>query len=607
MVDALTKIEAIKTDPAENKERSAKTETLRKMMMAMARDVRVILVKLCDRTHNLRTISALSAEKRRRIAKETQEIYAPIASRLGMDAMWSELMELSFQAAHPWRHRIISTELVKAQENRRDFVESAVDRIKKAMLLSGIHCEVFGRRKKAHSVYLKMREKKLRLAQVHDRDAVRIVVDDKPKCYMAIGVLHELWKPIPGFFKDYIAIPKLNGYQSLHTAMVNEQGTPMEAQVRTKEMHARAEDGLASHWVYKSKEEAKTAKDGWMWLQSLVDIQASAAHADDYLEHVKTDLFSDEVYVFTPRGEVVALPRGASVLDFAFGVHSELGMRARGARVNGEPGDLSRKLRSGDIVDIEGGAEIVVQAMWLGFAKSASAKSHIRAHLRGRAVADVADMGAELLANSLGQLGMGEDVAEKAEAWAKASKRFGSERQEILARIGRGSLSALGVAQVLAKGSKAAKAAGGLLPINVAGEESETMKMARCCSPLPPQAICGEISQGIGLMVHRSDCPAISKLKNKDQLVALAWEESALTQSFSAALRIKARNERGALARMAALVAVLGADVNNIRVSGNSVEENRASIDLDIQVRSKFHLDRVVEALAKDPAVIGVA
>jgi guanosine-3',5'-bis(diphosphate) 3'-pyrophosphohydrolase len=606
MVDALTKIDAIKINQEERKERQAKAETLRKMMLAMSRDVRVILVKLCDRLHNLRTISALDPIRRRRIAAETMEIYAPIASRLGLNNMWSELMTLSFAAQHPWRSAIIEAELDKVHAHHRNYIDSAVARVKNALAKEGIEAEVSGRSKRGYSVYWKMREKKLSFAEVHDKEGLRVIVDGKAKCYMAIGILHELWKPVPGFFKDYIAIPKINGYQSLHTALLNEQGDTMEAQVRTAEMHSRAEDGIASHWVYKSKEDPLLAQDAWLWLQSLLDIQASGSHSDDYLEHVKTDLFSDEVYVFTPSGEVIALPRGASALDLAFGIHSDVGMRSLDATVNGEKAGLSRKLRSGDVVVIQTDLAVQAQPTWLAFAKTGRAKSHIRAYLRSQELPKVVEMGSELLLQALAQLGASEDLMQKDVAWSKASKRFGAGKVELLASVGRGALSSLALAQCLAQGSKSAKGAQGLRPILIGGEESEIVRMGRCCSPMPPQSIIGALSQDLGLVVHRKDCPSIMKTPSKGQFVDLAWEESALSQSFSASIKIKARNERGALGRLAALIASMDGDVNNVRVSGNSVIDDRAIIDFDIQVRSKFHLDRVVDALSKDRAVINV-
>lgn len=606
MVDALTKIEAIKMGREEGGARRAKAETLRKMMLAMSRDVRVILVKLCDRLHNLRTVAALDPVKRRRIAAETMDIYAPIASRLGLNNIWSELMRLSFEAQHPWRSAVIEAELARAHAHHRNYVEAAVARVKEALRAEGIEAEVTGRRKRGHSVYFKMREKKLGFAEVHDKEGLRVVVGSKSMCYMAIGVLHELWKPVPGFFKDYIAIPKINGYQSLHTALINEQGETMEAQVRTAEMHARAEDGIASHWVYKAKEGPGAAQDAWLWLQSLLDIQASGSHAEDYLEHVKTDLFSDEVYVFTPGGEVVALPRGASALDLAFGIHSDIGMRALDATVNGEQAGLSRKLRSGDVVAIQTHKEVQAAPAWLAFAKTGRAKSHVRAHLRAQELPKVVEMGSELVKQALSQLGAASGLMEGEAAWSKASKRFAAGRVDLLASVGRGALSPLAVAQCLAKGSKAAKGEPGLRPILIGGEESEVIRMGRCCSPMPPQGIVGALSQDLGLVVHRKDCPGILKAPSKGQFVDLAWEESALSQSFSASIKIKARNERGALGRLAALVASMDGDVNNVRVSGNSVGDDRATIDFDIQVRSKFHLDRVVEAISRDSAVLNV-
>lgn len=603
MVDALTKIDALKLASPQG-ENGAQAQNLRKMILAMSRDMRVILIKLCDRQHNMRTLGALRAERRRAIAKETLDIYAPIASRLGLSALCSEFHELCFKALNPWRHDVIQRALEKGRAHHKNFIEASVQKIQAELEREGIKAEVSGRRKSAQSVYAKMREKKLLLKDVLDREGFRVIVSSRSECYGALGALHGLWKPIPGFFKDYIAIPKINGYQSLHTALMSESGSPMEIQIRTAQMHHLAEEGLASHWIYKEKDGKASPSDSWVWLQSLLDIQAQSGHAEDFLEHVKTDLFSDEVYVFTPAGKVVALPRGACALDLAFAIHSDVGMRAVSAQVNQEECELSRKLRSGDSVSVQTAEEIQERPGWLSFVKTGKAKSHIRAHLRGMEQGRATELGQGLLEQALSDLGMGARAASSISAWKKATRALGISQQEILTKLACAQLSAVAVAQIMGKeeaprGERAQRKA-----LRVTGEESDFLKMGRCCGPLPPDPIRGEINPNQGMTVHRADCPQAGPGHGKIERVALEWEPSALTGSFSAWVKVKSKNERGALAKIAALIAAQGADVNNVRVSGNRVGDGRAVIHIEIHVRSKFHLDRVLVELAKEASVM---
>lgn len=605
MVDALTKLDALKLAESQT-ENGAQSQNLRKMILAMSRDMRVILVKLCDRQHNMRTLAALRPERRRAIAKETRDIYAPIASRLGLSALCAELLELCFKAIHPWRHSVIQKALDKQRGHHKNFIETSALRIQTALSNEGIEAQVSGRRKSPHSVYAKMREKKLKLKDVLDREGFRVIVPTRSQCYGALGALHGLWKPIPGFFKDYIAIPKINGYQSLHTALMSESGEPVEAQIRTSEMHHLAEEGIASHWIYKAKESDKAPSDAWVWLQSLLDIQAQSGHAEDFLEHVKTDLFSDEVYVFTPAGEVVALPRGACALDLAFYIHSDVGMKALRASVNQEPCELSRKLRSGDAVAIETADAIQARPGWISFVKTGRAKSHIRAYLRNMEQGRAMELGEALLEQALTDLGMDPSASRSISAWTKARKALGLGQSEILVKLACAKLSAVALAQIMGKVEAPKGAPAQSKPLRVTGEESDFLKMGRCCAPLPPDAIRGEISPNQGLTIHKADCPLLGGGQGKLARVCVEWEPSALTGSFSSWIKVKAKNERGALAKIAALIAAQGADVNNVKVSGNSLGGDRAVIDFDVQVRSKYHLDRVIDALSKDNAVLNV-
>lgn len=610
MVEALTKIDELRMPSGiegESVEAKGKAATLRKMMLAMSRDMRVILIKLCDRSHNMRTIEAMPKEKQRRIARETQEIYAPIASRLGLNMMWNELMDRSFQTLHPWRARVMKARMEMRYAHCKNYVESAVKKAQEALERAGIEAQVSGRKKSARSVYMKMKEKKLRFEEINDREAIRVIVKNKAECYMALGVLHELWKPVPGFFKDYIAIPKINGYQSLHTALLNEMGNPMEAQVRTEQMHRWAEDGIASHWLYKEEKQGESdSKEAWVWLQSLLDIQASGGHAEDFLEHVKTDLFSDEVYVFTPAGEVVTLPRGASALDFAFAIHSDVGMKASKVMVNNEPSDLSRKLRSGDRVSVVTNPKVIPSAMWLSMLKTGRAKAQVRAFLRAQQSAQNIITGERLVEQALAKLGVSIKAIDSSKGWEKVKKATGMEKQDALERVACGQMDPLSMAKTLARGAHSKEEAEQKRPVLVSGEESDFVCMARCCAPLPPQPIAGILSPNKGLAVHRSDCEVYRRQMTKSAMVDVEWEPMALERSFGAQVKIKAKNERGALGRIAALIAAQGADVNNVRVSGNGIGEDRALIDVEIQVKSKFHLDQVIDALKHDKAVVNV-
>ena len=402
LVDGLTKLDKLRFSTREE----SQAESFRKMLLAMARDVRVILIKLADRLHNMRTMEAVATAKRVRIAGETLEIYAPIAHRLGLNQTYRELQELSFQHLRPWRHGALSKAVQKARGYRRDIVERIQRDVEKAFGASKLAVQVFGREKTLFSIYRKMREKHLSFAQVNDIFGFRIVVQTLPECYMAMGVLHQLFKPMPGRFKDYIAIPKANGYQSLHTTLVSPLGTAVEFQIRTEQMHAVAEKGIAAHWMYKSKGAAGThAQDaqrlGAMWLQSLIDIQDETRDASEFLEHVKIDLFPDAVYVFTPKSKILALPKGATPVDFAYAIHSDVGDHCVAAKVNGEPVALRTELRSGDVVEIVSAPGARPNPAWLNFVRTGRARSKIRHYLKTMEQEESQDLGEKMLAQAL--------------------------------------------------------------------------------------------------------------------------------------------------------------------------------------------------------------
>ncbi|MDQ6680209.1 MAG: RelA/SpoT family protein, partial [Pseudomonadota bacterium] len=383
LVDGLTKLDKLRFSTREE----SQAESFRKMLLAMARDVRVILIKLADRLHNMRTMEAVAPAKRARIAGETLEIYAPIAHRLGLNQTYRELQELSFEHLRPWRHAALSKAVQKARGYRRDIVERVQRDVEKAFAQAKLGAEVHGREKTLHSIYKKMRDKHLSFAQVNDIFGFRIVVATLPECYVAMGVLHQLYKPLPGRFKDYIAIPKGNGYQSLHTTLVSPLGTAVEFQIRTEPMHAVAEKGIAAHWIYKthgaaSGQAQEAQRLGAMWLQSLIDIQDETRDANEFLEHVKIDLFPDAVYVFTPKSKILALPRGATAVDFAYAIHSDVGDHCVAAKVNGEPVALRTELRSGDVVEVVSAPGARPNPAWLNFVRTGRARSKIRHYLK---------------------------------------------------------------------------------------------------------------------------------------------------------------------------------------------------------------------------------
>ena len=596
LVEGLTKIGGIKlADGAQKRQQSS--ENLRKMVLAMSKDLRVVLIKLCDRLHNMRTLGSMPREKALRIARETQEIYAPIAGRLGLGPIKDELLNLCFETRYPWRSRIIKNELEKRHLHHKNYVEKAAVKLLEALESEGIEAAVTGRRKSAHSAYMKMKEKSLKLNDVLDREGFRVFVDSRSECYCALGAVHGLWKPLPGCIKDYIALPKANGYRSLHTAVLNELGNPMEIQIRTPQMHRICEHGVCAHWMYKeSKQKGKgdLEQDAWMWMQSLMDIHKSSRHSDEFIDNIKTDLFSDEVHIFTPAGEVVSLPNGASALDFAFCIHSDIGLKAKRAWVNGEIREIFWKLESGDRVKIECAQDICADAMWLGYVKTGRAKAHIRSHLRTLETLEAQKIGQALVIQSLAELGFSQSCDGK-EGWEAVKKSLGIEREETLAKLAHGSVSPLAVARVLCKRSLGKGEPAQKIPVKISGEESDFVKFARCCSPLPPMPIAGKLKANEGLVVHSAACPCVA---GKEGLVSLAWESSALTKRFRAVMKIKAKNVRGALASIAGAFAKEGADVVDVKImEKGGASSDYAHLEFSLMVRSRFHLDRLAEKI----------
>ena len=599
LVDGVSKLDRIEFQSAED----AQAENFRKMLLAMARDVRVMLIKLADRLHNMRTLGAVPPAKRRRVARETMEIYAPIANRLGLNTLYHELQELAFSHLYPARFKVLTKATKAARGNRREMIGKTLDTIKKKLADSKIAASVFGREKHVYSTYRKMIEKHLSFSEVHDIFGCRVIVQDVPACYLALGALHSLYKPIPGKFKDYIAIPKANGYQSIHTDLIGPYGVPVEVQIRTEQMHRLAESGVASHWMYKDDADklSELQKQTHRWLQSLLEIQHQSGDPQEFLEHVKVDLFPDEVYVFTPKGKILSLPRGATAVDFAYHVHTDIGNRCVAAKVNGELVPLRTELRNGDRAEIITASHAKPSAGWLQYVRTGKARSNIRHFLKTMQYEESAGLGERLLDQALrglkGSLAEVEDAA-----WERVVRDGGARsREELLADIGLGKRLPAVVARRLLKKTDLdeGKATGS---VTIRGTEGVAVQLATCCRPIPGDSIVGSIKKGQGLVVHNSDCRAIvrSRKNEPEQWIDVEWDPRT-TRLFQAAINVTVENQRGVLAKVASEIAEAGSNIDSI-----TMEEDRAvftAMHFVLEVANRQHLARVMRALRRLPDV----
>ena len=588
----------------------AQAENFRKMLLAMARDVRVILIKLADRLHNMQTLDAMRPEKRRRIACETLQIYAPIANRLGLNTLYAELQELAFRHAHPLRYSVLSKAVKGARGNRREVVGKILAAIRKALPAAGIEAEVMGREKHLYGIYRKMREKHLSFSQVLDIYGFRIIVKDRPTCYLALGALHGLYQPVPGKFKDYISIPKANGYQSLHTTLIGPFGTPVEIQIRDTEMHNIAESGVASHWMYKDESAlGQLARKTHKWLQSLVELQSTTGDSAEFLEHIKIDLFPSEVYVFSPGGKIFALPRGSTPVDLAYAVHTDIGDRCAACRINFETMPLRTELRNGDRVEIITAPNAAPNPAWLGFVKSARARSKIRHFLSTQQTAESTALGERLLTQALRDLGLAMAKL-PAKAWERFKRASGARSERsVLADIGLGKRLPAIVARRLAEGVEpwaAGIAPGERAPqaIMIHGPDGAAIRLGACCQPIPGDPIVGVIRKGQGLVVHTHDCRAIAKLRSeRGNWVDVEWEPGT-SGMFEASIRVVAKNVRGVLAGLAARIAETESNIINISMDDDSGEAT--TLYFTLQVTGRSHLARILVALRRVPDVVRI-
>jgi guanosine-3',5'-bis(diphosphate) 3'-pyrophosphohydrolase len=603
IVDGLSKLTQIEFES----HAEAQAQNFQKMLMAMADDIRVILVKLADRVHNMRTLGALRPDKRRRIARETLEIYAPIAQRLGMNAIRLELEELGFAALYPLRYGVLTRVIQKIRGNRKEVVSKIKNRIKRQLRQEQLVAHVAGREKHLYSIYNKMREKHLHFSEVHDVYAFRIIVDSVDTCYRTLGVVHSLYKPVPGTFKDYIAIPKANGYQSLHTVLFGPFGVPIEVQIRTNEMDQVAEAGIAAHWLYKTGESAaksahKRARD---WLRGVIEMQRRAGNSQEFLENVKVDLFPDEVYVFTPKGEIMELPRGATAVDLAYAIHTDLGNTCVGCRVDRRLAPLRTPLKNGDTVEIVTAPGARPNPAWLTFVVTGKARANIRHYLKNMRQDEATSLGKRMLNRELERFEASIDSLDPARVKAALASFNLASLDELLFNIGLGVRPAPLVARALVPSGieerledsarRRPRNDGGPAPLLIHGTEGMVVTIPKCCYPIPGDPIMGFITAGRGIVIHHPSCKNVVDFKNApDKWVDVEWADD-LDREFSAEIVLDVQNQRGVLATVAAGCADQNANIEGVELSER--DEHYSKMRLVISVRDRKHLADVIRVL----------
>ncbi len=601
MVDGLSKLEKLEyNDYAEHQ-----AESFRKLILAMTKDIRVIIVKLSDRLHNMRTLDSMRAEKRRRIAQETLEIHAQIANRIGLNNVYRELQDLSFRSIHPLRYQTLQKAMTAFHRNRRDVIGKVLRAFSHRLVGANIEAQIKGREKNLYSIYQKMQAKNLHFADVMDIYGFRVIVNNIPSCYAALGALHTLYKPKPGKIKDYIAIPKSNGYQSLHTTLVGPYGLPIEVQIRTRDMDAVAEGGIASHWAYKSGDhdlDQATLRTN-QWLQNIVDLQARSANAVEFLEHVKVDLFPNEVYVFTPKGKILVLPEGATPIDFAYTVHTDIGHRCVAARINNTMMPLRTKLHTGDSVEIITSENARPNPAWLNFAVSSRARSAIRNYLKTMNRQDAINLGEQLLQKALASLLpqnvlFSEGLKEKYLA-DLSNKQTSFE--DVLYSVGMGHTLPVSIAMHIA--GLAGEHFGDevkLSPIKISGSESGRVHLAQCCSPLPGDNIRAVIIKDQGMIIHRDTCPNILKAEPEQQLDA-NWDV-VHDQTYRTQITVSAHDSHGLLAAMAQAISAAGADIESVETPSQKQAGTEGFIEFKFFLKIKDldqlnHISRALHAI----------
>ena len=605
LVDGVTKLDKLRF--ADRQEAAA--ESFRKMLLAMSRDLRVIMIKLADRLHNMRTLGAQSAEARRRIAIETLEIYAPIAQRLGMNLVKSELQDLGFRALHPWRHAVIEKRIRSQPLVRREALAQIEAQLAQRLAMEGLQHRLVGRIKTPWSIYGKMRAENRSFDQVMDVFGYRVIVDTVPDCYHALGVVHSVFKPLDGRFRDFVAIPKANGYQSLHTVLFGPYGSPIEVQIRTRDMDLVAERGVAAHWAYKHGGEGNSAQSrASAWIAALVESQRGTGSSLEFLENVKVDLFPDEVYLFTPKGDILALPRNATALDFAYAVHTDVGNHAVAARVDRKLAPLRAKLASGQTVEIITARSASPAPQWLEFVASGKARTAIRHQLKQLEHEDAVQLGHRMLDRALGAQGTSLDRLPTERLDGYLGENRYPRLEALLADIALGNRMPSQVAQALAQEQPAdLLQAGAPAPqerILITGAERGVISFAQCCTPIPGDEIMGYHSAGKGIVVHRLECPNVAEYRKfPERWVAIGWDRQ-VSGDFDTLLRVEVENRPGVLAQVAAAIAQ--ADSNIDRVEYLERDTRVAAIRFSIEVADRRHLAEVIRRIRRLGVVHGV-
>ena len=606
LVDGLTKIENLKLASREEQQ----AENFRKMLLAMSKDLRVMLIKLCDRTHNMRTLASLDIDRRKRIAQETMDIFAPVAHRLGLNPVYRELQDLSFAFLKPFRYATLTKAVNEARHRRTELVEQTRKKLFEALKVAGLSAQVQGREKTLYSIYRKMERKRLTFAKVSDIFGLRIVVDTEAQCYLALGAVHKAFRPQPGRIKDFIALPKPNGYQSLHTTLLGDSGTQFEVQIRSLSMHRVAESGVAAHWLYKNQlVQNDTPEHAMSWVRELLELDAGGG-AREFLEHVKADLFPDHVYVFTPQNRIIALPKGATALDFAYAVHSDIGNTCFAVDVNAERVSLRTMLRTGDKVQVHTAPTSQPRPDWLQFAKTAKARAEIRHYMRGLNQDAVLNLGQKLLGAALSSLNITCDTLTD-KHWKTVLNTAGlANKNALFTEVGQGNRPPVLVAQMIAKAmrsksDKQATNADTNNPLAIAGAQGIGLMYAPCCLPIPGDVVVGRLNHDGTLMVHTHDCKVAIKSREKDldSWLELAWGDTA-GEVFYTRVVADVRNGKGVLAKVAAAITDAGVHISQVRTEDEP--GNTAMMSFYIAVADRKQLAAVYRSLRRVPQMLRV-
>jgi len=601
LVDGVSKLDQIQF----RSRAEAQAESFRKMMLAMIEDIRVILVKLADRLHNMQTLDAMPADKKARIARETLDIYAPIANRLGINRFKVMLEDLGFRHLYPMRYRVLDRALRRSKGSQRQMVKKITEELEATLADENIGGDVIGREKHLYSVYKKMSEKKRLLSDVVDVYGFRIIVNDVNDCYKVLGLVHGLYKPMPGRFKDYVAIPRINGYQSLHTTLFGPKGQPLEVQIRTREMDRVAESGVASHWQYKAEEKSdatpqRRARD---WLGKLAELQSSGT-SEEFLESVKVDLFPDKIYVFTPKGDIMPLPKGATTVDFAYAVHTDVGDRCVAAKIDRGLVPLRTPLQNGQTVEIVTGRGARPNPNWLSFVRTAKARTAIRNHMKTMRSSESVDLGKRLLDRSLKDLDSSLRKIGKTRMKSALDELGLNNNDELYEQIGLGERLAPLTARFLVGVNEEGETEPSTASLVIAGTEGMVVSYARCCHPIPGDDVMGYLSSGRGIVIHRNNCGNLSNFrKQPEKWIAVSWEKD-IDLDFNSQIHVETLNKPGVLAEVAATIGDGGSNIEQVSVLGR--HEDCSVLAFMIQVRDRIHLAQIMRSVRNMPNVIRV-